>query len=111
MSHPAPLPGNGPWRLLILDRDPADPKWILTMVIDPGDVRPTQLWAGRHRHRLGDGHRVGPQPARPSPCHPDATDPAGCVAYQRNLICARVRSAVASHPGPGWLATTPLAER
>ena len=24
--------GNGPWRLLILDRDPADPKWILATI-------------------------------------------------------------------------------
>jgi hypothetical protein len=27
MTHPPP--GNGPWRVLILDSDPADPKWIL----------------------------------------------------------------------------------
>jgi hypothetical protein len=24
--------GNGPWRILVLDRDPADPKWILATV-------------------------------------------------------------------------------
>jgi hypothetical protein len=36
-----PAPGsNGPWRFLILDRDPADPKWILATVATPGDVRP-----------------------------------------------------------------------
>jgi hypothetical protein len=40
MSHPAPQPGNGPWRLLILDRDPTDPKWILATVATPADVRP-----------------------------------------------------------------------
>jgi hypothetical protein len=36
--------GNGPWRLLILDRDPTDPKWILATVATPGDVRPA--WPG-----------------------------------------------------------------
>ncbi len=46
MSHPAPQPRNGPWRLLILDRDPADPKWILAMVMDPGAARPAQLGPG-----------------------------------------------------------------
>jgi hypothetical protein len=48
--------GNGPWRLLVLDRDPADPKWILATVATPGDVRPawpsgtvdedTAIWVG-----------------------------------------------------------------
>jgi hypothetical protein len=33
-------PGNGPWRILILDADPADPKWILATVTQPGHVRP-----------------------------------------------------------------------
>jgi hypothetical protein len=36
----APSAGNGPWRILILDRDPADPKWILATVAAPDDVRP-----------------------------------------------------------------------
>lgn len=34
--------GNGPWRLLILDRDPQDPKCILATVTSPGDVRPAR---------------------------------------------------------------------
>ena len=33
-------PGNGPWRILILDADPADPKWILATVAQPDHVRP-----------------------------------------------------------------------
>lgn len=33
-------PGTRPWRLLVLDPDPADPKWILATVATPGDVRP-----------------------------------------------------------------------
>jgi hypothetical protein len=33
-------PGNGPWRILILDTDPADPMWILATVTHPGHVRP-----------------------------------------------------------------------
>jgi hypothetical protein len=42
MSHPA-VPGpNGPWRVLILDRDPADPKWILATIATPADVRPAR---------------------------------------------------------------------
>ena len=36
----APPGTNGPWRLLILDREPADPKWILATVASPSDVRP-----------------------------------------------------------------------
>jgi hypothetical protein len=35
--------GNGPWRLLILDRDPTDPKWILATVTTPADVEPARL--------------------------------------------------------------------
>jgi hypothetical protein len=33
---------HGPWRILLLDRDPADPKWIITTVPDSGDVRPAE---------------------------------------------------------------------
>jgi hypothetical protein len=43
MSHPALPARNGPWRLLILDRDPQDPKWILATVALPSDVRPALL--------------------------------------------------------------------
>jgi hypothetical protein len=39
--HPEPGP-NGLWRVLILDRHPADPKWILATVATPGDVRPAR---------------------------------------------------------------------
>ena len=31
---------RGPWRLLVLDRDHTDPKWILAIVAAPDDVRP-----------------------------------------------------------------------
>ena len=31
------------WRILVLDRDPADPKWILATVTLPTDVRPATL--------------------------------------------------------------------
>jgi len=73
--------GNGPWRLLILDRDPADPKWILATVATPGDVRPawpsgtvdedTAAWVamatGLYRPALtrlrhADVWRIGEQP-------------------------------------------------
>jgi hypothetical protein len=36
---PAPGP-NGRWRVLILDRDPADPKWILATIATPDEIRP-----------------------------------------------------------------------
>ena len=37
---------NGPWRILILDRDPHDPKWIMATVITPGDVQPALIGPG-----------------------------------------------------------------
>jgi hypothetical protein len=44
MPNPPTPPGtNGPWRLLILDRDETDPKWILATVASPGDVQPADL--------------------------------------------------------------------
>jgi hypothetical protein len=42
MSHPA-VPGSAPWRILILDRDLEDPKWVLATVTIPSDVRPAVL--------------------------------------------------------------------
>ena len=43
MNDRPTITGTGPWRILVLDRDPADPKWILATVMDPGDVRPAGL--------------------------------------------------------------------
>jgi hypothetical protein len=41
--------GNGPWRVLILDRDPDDPRWILATVTLSSDVRHAVLdAAGRY---------------------------------------------------------------
>jgi hypothetical protein len=54
MSHPAPAPGNGPWRLLILDRDPADAKWVLVTVMDPGDVQPALIGPGGESAALAE---------------------------------------------------------
>jgi hypothetical protein len=39
MSHPARAGGNGPWRLVVFDRDPADSKLILATVLGPADVQ------------------------------------------------------------------------
>ena len=39
MPHDSTTTGRGPWRLLVLDRDHTDPKWLLA-TIAPGDVRP-----------------------------------------------------------------------
>ena len=35
--------GNGPWRVLLLDRTPGDPKWLLLTVTLDSDVRAAQL--------------------------------------------------------------------
>jgi hypothetical protein len=49
MSPIIPASSNGPWRILVLDRDPDDPKWILATVTIPSDVRPALLdAAGTH---------------------------------------------------------------
>jgi hypothetical protein len=50
MSHPAP--STGPWRVVILDRDPADPKLILALVVDPSDVTPA--WPGTGPHAMAE---------------------------------------------------------
>jgi hypothetical protein len=40
---------TGPWRVLMLDRDPDDPRWLLATVTLPSDVRPAVLdAAGRY---------------------------------------------------------------
>lgn len=31
--------GNGPWRVIIFDPDPSDPRWVIATVAGPGDVR------------------------------------------------------------------------
>jgi hypothetical protein len=49
MSPIIPAPGTGPWRILVLDRDPDDPKWILATVTLPSDVRPALLDAAGTR--------------------------------------------------------------
>lgn len=47
--QPVPGPAGGPWRLLILDRDPDDPVWLLATVTISADVRPAMLdRAGRY---------------------------------------------------------------
>jgi hypothetical protein len=38
MSHDSTTTGRGPWRILVLDRSPDDPKWLVCTVA-PGDVR------------------------------------------------------------------------
>jgi hypothetical protein len=72
---------RGPWRILVLDPDPADPKWIVATVVELADVRPagpgavldevTAAWvgarAGLHRPALtrlrhADVWRIDEQP-------------------------------------------------
>jgi len=45
-----PVPGNGPYRILVLDRNPDDPKWLIATVTLPTDVRPARLDAGGRRY-------------------------------------------------------------
>jgi hypothetical protein len=46
---PSSPPNGSLWRLLILDRDPADPVWLLAAVTLAADVRPAMLdRAGRY---------------------------------------------------------------
>jgi hypothetical protein len=40
VSQPPKPGGNGPWLLLICDRDPTDPKWLLATVSAPEHVLP-----------------------------------------------------------------------
>jgi hypothetical protein len=45
----APGPGNGPWHILALSRDPDDPVWLLAAVALSEDIRPATLdAAGRY---------------------------------------------------------------
>ena len=39
MGHDPTTTRTGPWRILVLDRSPDDPKWLVA-TIAPGDVRP-----------------------------------------------------------------------
>ena len=66
MGHDPTTTTRGPWRILVLDSDPADPKWIVATVVELADVRPagpgavldevTAAWvgarAGLHRPAL-----------------------------------------------------------
>jgi hypothetical protein len=48
MSNSSTRASTGPWRLLILDRDPDDPKCVMATVMTPEDVRPAHLIDGRY---------------------------------------------------------------
>lgn len=46
--EPNPILG-GPWRILVLDRNPEDPKWLIATVEIPLDVKPALIdLAGRY---------------------------------------------------------------
>jgi hypothetical protein len=39
-----PVPGpRGQWRVLLLDREPGDPHWLIASVATPEHIRPTTL--------------------------------------------------------------------
>jgi hypothetical protein len=75
---------TGPWRLLILDRDPADPKLILATVEEPDDVTPAWPAPGPHatgeaitwvRRRLVTSHVTLTPLARPEVWRVDENPP------------------------------------
>lgn len=43
MTDIIPAHGQGPWRIVILDRDPDDPRWLLATITLASDVRPAAL--------------------------------------------------------------------
>jgi hypothetical protein len=47
---PAPDPAM-PWRLLILDADPGDAKWLLATIANLSDVRPAVMDAAGRRYQ------------------------------------------------------------
>ena len=57
----------GPWRLLILDSSPDDPKWLLATVTLPSDVRPAVMQGRRYSDwpEVTDwvGRQVGAKPS------------------------------------------------
>jgi hypothetical protein len=66
-------PGNGPYRVLLLSRDPEDPHFLIAAVALPEDILPTSLDAtGRYLHwpevtqwvaaRLGEPVELTPIP-------------------------------------------------
>lgn len=44
----APVEGGWPWRVLLLDRDPDDPKWAIASLTVIADVRPARLDSAGH---------------------------------------------------------------
>jgi hypothetical protein len=48
MSNSSTPVRPGSWRLLILDRDPDDPKWVMATVMLPEDVRPAHVIDSRY---------------------------------------------------------------
>jgi hypothetical protein len=49
MAGTDPNGDRGPWRVVILDTTPDDPKWLLATITMPSDVRPARLdGAGRY---------------------------------------------------------------
>jgi hypothetical protein len=53
LSTPAPS-GSGPWRILLLDRDPQDPNWLFATISLPSDVRPAVLDSDGRYQDWGD---------------------------------------------------------
>jgi hypothetical protein len=51
MPDSAPVAAAGPWRLLILDSTPDDPKWLLATVTLAADVRPAVMDASGRRYQ------------------------------------------------------------
>jgi hypothetical protein len=66
-ASPRPEATNGPWRIVILDRDPDDPMWIIATVTIAADVRPASVdgWTRADNPSACDRKRESPR--RPCP--------------------------------------------
>jgi hypothetical protein len=65
VSTPAAPGPTGQWRLLILDRNPDDPQWIIATVTAPGDTKTALLEVGGHPGWEGAGRWISERVGQP----------------------------------------------
>ena len=63
-TPPTPPGATGPWRVLILDRNPDDPMWMIATVTLPEDTRPAVLDVGGGSGWEGSGRWVAERVGR-----------------------------------------------
>lgn len=95
---------DAPWRLLILDRDPADPEWLIAAVTLATDVLPAPAGPGGPLPGLEAGHRVGRQPGRPPHRAEARPGRAHMVGQRAEAAVSRVTIGILAGLRPRWLA-------